>query len=81
MKSFTIANIGLSPPFTDLPNSTFLNEAMSKANYTALSNLQHNYYEFYLGTDPMDQVNLEEFNTVYDNGNFSLIMPNNALGS
>lgn len=75
MKAFEIINIGLSPPFTDLPNSTVLNEALDKADYITLSNLQHNYYVFYLGMDPLEQADLEDSNRIYDNGGFDLLKP------
>ena len=75
LKRFQIVNIGLDPPFTHLPNSTVLNEALNQADYIAISNLQHNYYVFYLGIDPMNQVNLDDFNKIYANGGFSLLKP------
>jgi hypothetical protein len=75
LKNFQIINIGLDPPFTHLPNSTVLNEALNQADYIAISNLEHNYYDFYLGIDPMDQVNPDNSIRIYDNGGFSLLKP------
>jgi hypothetical protein len=75
LKSFSILNIGLDPPFTHLPNSTVLNEALNQADYIAVSNLEHNYYVFYLGIDPMDQVNPNDTNRIYANGGFTLLQP------
>ena len=75
LKIFQIVNIGLDPPFTHLPNSTVLNEALNQADYIAVSNLQHNYYEFYLGIDPMEQINFNNYTRIYDNGGFGLLKP------
>jgi hypothetical protein len=75
MKSFKILNIGLDPPFTHLPNSTVLNEALNQADYIAISNLEHNYYYFYLGIDPMNQVNPDDSARIYDDGGFNLLKP------
>jgi hypothetical protein len=80
MKNYTILSIGLSTPFTQLPNSTMIAEGLSAADYVIMSDLQHNYYMFYLGIDPLEQVDFQDFNRVYDNGGFSLLMPLNASG-
>jgi hypothetical protein len=78
MKMYSIIDVGLSVRAAELPNATVLNAALGKADYVMLSNLEHNYYIFYLGVDPMEQVNLENFNVLYDNGGFSLLKPNIA---
>jgi hypothetical protein len=78
MKMYSIIDVGLSVRAAELPNATVLNAALGKADYVMLSNLEHNYYVFYLGVDPMEQVNLENFNVLYDNGGFSLLKPNIA---
>jgi hypothetical protein len=75
MKNYTILERELSTPFTDIPNSTVIAEELSAADYVILSDLQHNYFIFYLGTDPLDQADFQDFNRVYDNGGFSLLTP------
>jgi hypothetical protein len=78
MKNYTILERELSTPFTDLPNSTIIAEELSIADYVIMSDLQHNYFIFYLGMDPLEQANFQNFNRVYDNGGFSLMTPLNS---
>ena len=79
MKNYTILSVGLTTPFTQIPNSTMIIEGLSTADYVIVSDLQHNYFLFYLGMDPLEQIDLQDFsNKVYDNGGFSLLMPLNS---
>jgi hypothetical protein len=80
-KNYTVVDTAtLSSPFTRVPNSTEVNEALSGAEYVLLSDLEHNYYVFYLGADPIEQANFDNFNQVYDNEGFGLLMQTNSSG-
>jgi hypothetical protein len=79
-KNYTVVDASLSAPFVRFPNSTIVKEALSEAEYVVLSDLEHNYYIFYLGADPLEQVGFEEFDRVYDNGAFCLLRQGNASG-
>lgn len=57
-------------PFTTFPNSSSVNEAMSKADYIVISELENNYYLFFLGENPLDQVDFGRFNRIYDSESF-----------
>jgi hypothetical protein len=72
-KDYTVVDSDLSAPFSKFPNSTVVNEAIREADYVLLSDLEHNYYVFYLGADPLEQVNFDEFNRIYDNGGLCLL--------
>ena len=74
MKSYTILEKGLATPFTEPPNATLINAEISKADYFIISDLQHNYYIFYLNMDPFEEIHIDS-NRVYDNGGFKLMMP------
>lgn len=71
LKDFTILPI-VSFPFTSLPNSSAVNEVLKDADYILLSDLQDNYYLYFLGSNPLEQADLEKFNMFYDNGRFQL---------
>lgn len=68
-------------PFTSFPNSTTVNDAVNKVAYIVRSDLQDNYYLFYLGKNPLDQVPFERFNRIYDNGNFCIFKHANKTSS
>jgi hypothetical protein len=59
-------------PYTSVPNSTSVQKTLNKAEYIIRSELQHNYYLYFLGEDPLDQVSLDGFNRVYDNADFRI---------
>jgi hypothetical protein len=65
-------------PFTSVPNSTTVEKAMYKAEYTIRSDLQHNYYLYFLRQDPFEQVDFGIFNRVYDDQSLRLFRPANA---
>ncbi len=73
MKSYTVLDVGLSSPFNNVPNATVLSQSLKKSDYVIDSDLQHNLYVFYMGSDPLEQVDLSEMNRVYDNGGFNLM--------
>ncbi|MEM1582881.1 MAG: hypothetical protein QXX94_07085 [Candidatus Bathyarchaeia archaeon] len=60
-------------PYTSFPNATKVSSVLSKTRYVALSSLLEKYYLYYLGKNPLDQVDLNGLNRIYDNGNFSLL--------
>jgi hypothetical protein len=80
MKNYTILEKGLATPFTEPPNATLIAEELSSADYVIMSDLQHNYYIFYLEMDPFEEITPQDFNRVYDNGGFTLLMPLSASG-
>jgi hypothetical protein len=57
-------------PFTKFPNSSTVNEVMNKADYIILSDIQNNYYVYFLGENPLDQVDFSRFNRIYDSQGF-----------
>jgi hypothetical protein len=81
LKLYKIIDVGLSSPFTTLPNATVLRESLGTSDYIMISSIEHNYYVFYLGYDPMEQVNLAGLDKVYDNGEFRLLKTNDFFNS
>jgi hypothetical protein len=79
-KNYTVVDGNLSAPFVRFPNSTVVEQAVREAEYVVLSDLEHNYYIFYLGADPLEQVDFGGFDRVYDNGDFCLLKRVNASG-
>jgi hypothetical protein len=61
-------------PFTTFPNSSAVNGAVMRADYIIRSSLQHNYYVYFLREDPLDQVDFDRFNRVYDDESFRVFM-------
>lgn len=79
LKNYTILSLGLAVPITEAPNSTRIAEGLSTTDYIIISDLQHNYFMFYLGEDPLEeQAKLQILNRAYDNGRFQLLSPMNA---
>jgi hypothetical protein len=74
-KRYTVLDIGLSPPFTNMPNSTYLNHMLTIADYVLVCDLQHNLNIFYIGRDPLEEANFTYFDRIYDNGGFLLLEP------
>jgi len=82
LKEIEVLSIGITFPYTTY-NSTAVDEAIAKAlqeaDYIISSDLQTNYYVYFLGFDPMEQVDFEEnCNLIYNNGRFRLYVPLNA---
>ena len=79
LKDVQVFSIGLTFPFTDYNISDVeeaVNEALEKVDFLISSDLQTNYYEYFIGEDPLEQVEFEDkCNLVYDNGAFRLYMP------
>ena len=76
LKRYTILSIGVFP-YTTVPNSSVVNEALSKSDYVMLSSLEDNYYMFFIGFNPLEQVSFEKCNRIYDNWRFRALEPTN----
>jgi hypothetical protein len=61
-----------SLPFTTVPNASSVNQVLSEADYVIVSDKQNNYYYYFLSQNPLDQVNLDQLNRLYDNSAFVL---------
>lgn len=72
-KSYTVLDVGLSSPFNNVPNATVLSQELARADYVINSDLQRNLYLFYMGEDPLSEVDLTGLSRVYDNGHYSLM--------
>lgn len=68
-------------PFTEVPNASSVNEALNKADYVIVSDKQNNYYYYFLGQNPLDQVDLEKFNRIYDSSSLSTLTHANRTSS
>lgn len=83
LKNYTVPDIGLGYPFTSLPNSSVVDEAVDRVlgqvNYVMRSGLEDNFYIFFLGSNPFDSINLDaKCDRVYSNGQFILYTPSNS---
>jgi len=82
LKGIEVLSIGLSFPFNTYNSSTVndaVNEALKKADYFLSSDLQTNYYEYFLGFDPLEQFEIQDkSNLIYNNGHFRLYSPLNV---
>jgi hypothetical protein len=65
-------------PFTSVPNSTTVERTLSRAEYIIRSDLQRNYYMYFLRQDPFDQVDFNKFNRIYDDQSFRTFTHTNA---
>lgn len=61
-----------SAPSAEIPNQTSVTETLNKVDYIIQSQLQDNYYYYYLASNPLNLFNFDRFNKVYDNGGFSI---------
>ena len=65
-------------PFTYVPSSRAVQKAVSMAEYIIRSDLQRNYYLYFLRADLLDQVDFSGFDRVYDDQSFCVFMHANA---
>lgn len=65
-------------PFTSVPNASEVNRALNEADYVVISDQQSNYYYYFLHQNPIDQVDLNRFNRLYDNDDFRVLRQANA---
>jgi len=83
LKEIEVLSTGLTFPYTTYNSSAVneaINEALKEADYILSSDLQDNYYVYFLGFDPLEQVNFEDkCNLIYDNGRFRLFRPLNEI--
>jgi len=68
-------------PFTKVPNASSVNEVLNEADYVIISDTQNNYYYYFLGQNPLDQVDLNRFNRLYDAASFQLFRRANITSS
>ena len=74
-KYYQVLDIGLSLPFSNIPNATVLYQGLKNADYVLVSDSTHNHYVFYIGRDPLEEVDFGQFNKLYDNGGFKVFQP------
>lgn len=78
LKNVVFISIPGTLPFTSVPNATTVQKTTSLAEYIIRSELQHNYYLYFLREDPLDHVDFNSFDRVYDDGSFFVFMHANA---
>jgi hypothetical protein len=83
VKQIEVPSLGMSYPYTSLPNSSSVNkaflDALAETDYVVLSELEKNSYLFYLGSDPLERINFEDrCNRVYDNSRYWVFKPADA---
>ena len=83
LKKYEVPSIGLDYPFTSLPNSSAINEAIDRAlgqtDYVVRSDLENNFYIFSLGSNPFDSIDFDaKCHRICDNGQFRLFRPINS---
>jgi hypothetical protein len=61
-------------PFSQFPNASKVYDAIRKVDYVVLSKLQENYYDYFLGKSPFEQVDLGSLNRLYDSKDFEVFM-------
>ena len=77
LKDYRVLDIGLDYPFTSFPNSTTLDntidEVLGQATYVSRSDLEDNFYIFYLSFAPLRSIDFDsKCDRAYDNGQFVL---------
>jgi len=65
-------------PFTSVPNSTTIHKTVNKAEYIIRSDLQHNFYVYFLKQDPFDLIDFDRFNRVYDDKSLRVFKHSNG---
>jgi hypothetical protein len=83
LKQIVVPSLGISYPYTSLPNSSSVNkaflDALTETDYVVLSELEKNSYMFYLGSNPLERIGFEDrCNRVYDNSRYWVFKPANA---
>jgi len=60
-----------------LPSPEFVNKTIGEAEFIITSNLQKNYYLYFLGVDPLEHLNFDDHhNRIYDNERFCIYAKN-----
>ena len=79
LKNIEINSVGLSFPYTEYNSSAVneaINEAIKEVDYIMSSDIQYNYYMYFLGSDPFEEADFDdECSRIYDNGRFTLFKP------
>lgn len=79
LKEINVLSIGMSFPYNEYNSSAVtaaINKALEEADYIISSDLQTNYYVYFLGFDPIEQVDYsDKCNLIYDNGRFCVYVP------
>jgi hypothetical protein len=66
----TPLSLGL-PPFTQIPSEAQIRQTIEKSRYILNSGMQRNYYQYFIGFDPLESFNLNSsYDRTYDNGAF-----------
>jgi hypothetical protein len=86
LKQISVPSLGIHFPYTSLPNSSSVNraflDALAETDYIVLSELEKNFYLFYLGENPLQRIAFEDrCNRVYDNSRYWVFKPANATSS
>ena len=80
-KVINVVPIGLDFPYTTFNSSAVdeaIDEALTKVDYVTLSGLQTNYYKYFLGLDPLQDVDFDaKCNRIYANSQFTVFKPIN----
>lgn len=67
-------------PFSHFPNSSRVLEVMNRSDYIILSDIQSNYFIYFLNDDPLQYVQYDWLNRIYDSGSYhTFINPNRNL--
>jgi hypothetical protein len=82
-KVITEPALGIAFPYTSLPNASAVNdaflEALKETDYIELSGLEKNFYLFYIGSNPLERVDIEgSCSRVYDNSRYWVFKPANV---
>ena len=81
LKRIDVLPLGIDFPYTNY-NSTAvveaIDEALNRSDFIVTSGLQTNFYVYFLGFDPLDEVAFQDkCNLIYDNGRFQIYVPLN----
>lgn len=70
-----------SLPYTEIPNASAVYKVLMEADYVIVSDTQNNFYYYFLRQNPLDQVDLNRFNRLYDSGSFQLLRSANETST
>lgn len=79
-KEISVPALGVNYPYTSLPNASAVNEAflnaLAETDYIEASGLEENFYHFYLGSNPLEMVDIEgSCDRIYDNSRYWVFKP------
>jgi hypothetical protein len=70
--NYTFETVVASAPSAASANSTYVSDVLSKVTYIVQSQLEDNYYIYYLGKNPISSGSLDRLNKIYSNEGFAL---------